>query len=67
MYFILNLNNQVADGQSETLKVQQTAISIIFSIAHGINLGVILHSSPLANSDTELIIGQLLNWEPILN
>ena len=51
----IQIRQSGADGWSETLKVQQTAISII------------LNSSPFANSDTKLKIGQLLYWEPIWN
>ena len=49
----IQIRQSGADGWSETLKVQQTAISII------------LNSSPFANSDTKLKIGQLLHWEPV--
>ena len=51
----IQIRQSGTDGWSETLKVQQTAISII------------LNTSPLANSDTEVIIGQLLYWESIWN
>ena len=51
----IQIRQSGADCWSETLKVQQTAINIILDI------------SPLANSDTEVIIGQLLYWEPIWN
>ena len=60
-YFVLlnvspiQIRQSGADSWSETLKVQQTAISII------------LNSSPFANSDTKLKFGQLLYWEPICN
>ena len=51
----IQIRQSAADGWSETLKVQQTAISII------------LNSSPFANSDTKLKIGQLLYLEPFWN
>ena len=46
---LIQIRQSGADNWSETLKVQQTAIYII------------LYSSPLANSDTELNIEQLLS------
>ena len=66
MYQLLKIDSQVQMASLKLLKYNKLPY-LLFSIAHGINLGAILHSSHLADSDTDLINGQLLYWERAWN